>query len=107
MAGFKLDAVNPVYKCMRRGHLELSDTLQSLFLETRVCRQQKIVRQLHPQELCAFWRPRDKWSRWNGSKYSQALSKVCSLMTISDVSALGRDTRPAMAAASVSRMILQ
>jgi len=28
-------------------------------------------------------------------------------MTISDVSALGRDTRPAIAAASVSRMILR
>ena len=31
---------------------------------------------------------------------------VCSLMTISVVSAFGRETRAAMAAASVSRMIL-
>ena len=37
---------------------------------------------------------------------SHALMMVCSLMTISVVSAFGRDTRAAMAAASVSRMIL-
>ena len=38
--------------------------------------------------------------------HSHALRRVCSLITISVVSAFGRDTRAAMAAESVSRMIL-
>jgi hypothetical protein len=44
--------------------------------------------------------------RWDKSKDLQAFMMVCSLMIMSVVSVRGRDTRDAMAAPSVSRMIL-
>ncbi len=79
-----------------KRNLQLSYPLNHLFLDRRVYQSVQSSNQLlvfsHIEQ--------------ERSEYSQAFMIVCSLMTMSVVSALGRETLDAIAVASVSRMIL-